>query len=155
MAQEQVLVPLKLARNSSIRFDDSTGAGSTEAARKLFGSTGEVGSSGIHTYAVQESTDGYGVRIVNDKLAFFVTYTATAGGQAKFTASAGGYWQASQGAMTAVELTTAYKAAFIGPFESARFKSTAGKLILTPATTSTATGITLTAFRLPIIDYST
>lgn len=155
MAQEQVLVPIKLTRNGGIRFDDSTGSGSTAAARKLFSSTGEVGSTGINTYAVTETTDGYGVKIVDDKLAFFVTYTATAAGNCVFNVAAGGYWQNSAGAMTAVTLTTALKAAFLGPFESARFKSTAGKIVVTPSSTSTATGITLTAFRLPVNDYST
>jgi hypothetical protein len=154
MAQEQVLVPIKMSRNGSISFLDSTGAGSTAASRKLFGSTGEVGSTGIHTYAVTETTDGYGPKIVDDKLAFFVTYTATAGGNATFTVAAGGYWQSSLGAATALTLSTAALAGFLGPFESARFKSTAGKITITPATTSTATGLTLTAFRLPVVDYS-
>jgi len=142
------LIPVSMTKNSYTGVN--TAITSTDVANSLrvFGATGEAGSTGMEVYSLSSTVDCSG-----EKIGFFVNYAATGSGTISFTVSAGGYWQSGVGSLT-VTLTTAKTAAVIGPFESARFKSTsANQLVITPAVSSSgafgAGTVQLIAFKMP------
>jgi len=139
------LVPVSMTENSYTAAYTTLG-GSTSHNLRLFGATGEVGPTGMEVYNLTSAVDCSG-----EKIGFFVNYAATAGGTIAFSVSAGGYWQAGVGAIS-TPLTTAITAAVIGPFESARVKSTsANKIVITPVTTCTigAGLVQIISFKMP------